>query len=334
MKWGIIGPGNIAHDFVNDFKHLSSLQQVVSVFNYRKKSAREFATEFGVAEIFTDLESFVTGTTAEIIYVATPHTKHFEEVKACLNAGMHVLCEKPLGINRMQYEELYKLAAEKKVYLMEGMWLRFLPHITRLLEQVNSGSIGKVLSVKASMCFNAPDDPNSRYFDPELGGGSLLDLGIYTVFLGILLLGKPDIIKAVGHLTDQGIDDTCSILFGYNDGRHAILESSLLYNTDQPAVVIGDKGQINILNPWFEKSGGLEIHRDNQEIEKWPSEWAGHGLQFEADAVINDIREGRTSNATYTPELSLAVIDAIDEIRRQLGIVYEKYEESPARSER
>ncbi|MET0634897.1 MAG: Gfo/Idh/MocA family oxidoreductase [Chitinophagaceae bacterium] len=327
MKWGIIGPGNIARDFVRDFEQLSSLQQVVSVFNHRKKAAREFADEFGIQGVYTDLEQFIRETTAEIVYIATPHTKHYDEVKACLEAGLHVLCEKPMAINREQYEELYELARQKKCYLMEGMWLRFLPHITLLLEQVNKGSVGKLLSIRASMCFKAPKDPDSRYFDPELGGGSLLDLGIYTVFLSLLLFGEPDEIKATGHLTDQGIDDTCVIIFNYKDGRHAILESSLMYNSNEPAIITGEKGSIQLLSPWFEKSPGLEIHYDEKEVERWPVDWQGHGLHFEAKAVLQDISAGMRNNQLYSPELSLGIISAMDEVRKQLGVFYTQNEE-------
>ncbi|RYY62213.1 MAG: Gfo/Idh/MocA family oxidoreductase [Chitinophagaceae bacterium] len=329
MRWGIIGPGSIAHDFVRDFEQLGTMEQVVAVYNHRKKSAKDFAGEFGVESVFTELDRFIREGNAEIVYISTPHTKHYDEVKACLEGGLHVLCEKPMAINRDQYAELYQLASARNLYLLEGMWLRFLPHMEKLLAQVGDGAIGKVMSVKASMGYKAPEDPDSRYYDPELGGGSLLDLGIYTVFLAVLLLGKPDSIMATGHLTDQGIDDACAIVLGYEDGRHALLESSLLYNTDQPALVSGDKGSIHILSPWFEKSAGLEIHLDeNKEIKKLPVEWAGHGLHFEAAAVLQDIKKGKRTNALYNPELSLTIIGVMDEVRRQLGISYEENEET------
>ncbi|RYY54104.1 MAG: Gfo/Idh/MocA family oxidoreductase [Chitinophagaceae bacterium] len=329
MKWGIIGPGDIARNFVRDFSELSSLQQVSAIYNHRKKTAKEFADEFGVNEVFTDLDSFIREGDAEIVYISTPHTKHYDEVKACLAAGLHVLCEKPMAINRRQYEELYELAAMKNVYLLEGMWLRFLPHITRLLEQTEAGTIGRPLSLKASMCYQAPKDPDSRYFDPELGGGSLLDLGVYTVFLAVLLFGKPDSIAVTAHLTDQGIDDCCAILLGYADGRHALLESSLLYNTQQPAVLTGEKGEIHILTPWFEKSPGLEIYpSEGGEPIRRPVEWQGHGLHFEAAAVLDDIAAGRTSNSLFTPAMSLEIITVMDEIRRQAGIGYDEEEKT------
>ncbi len=329
MKWGIIGPGSIAHDFVKDFDQLKTLQQVVSVLSHHEETAKEFAKEFSVQEVYTDLDKFVQETSAEIVYVATPHTKHYEEVKACLENGLHVLCEKPMGINHAQTSELYQLAKDSNVYLLEGMWLRFLPHIHRLKEEIDKGTIGKLISVNATMCYKAPKDPESRYYDPALGGGSLLDLGIYPVFLAIFLLGTPDRIRAIGHLTEKGVDDHCSILFGYDDGKHAILESSLLYNTELPAVVLGDEGTVSIRNPWFEKSPGLEIKIGADDATQWPTEWAGHGLWLEAEAVVEDIRNGRLSNALYSPGLSLDVIKVMDEIRKQVGIVY-KNENSEA----
>ena len=322
MKWAVIGPGSIAHDFINDFDEVDSHQELVSVVSHRRESAQEFADKFGVSEVYTDVSEFLANTTAEIVYVSTPHTKHFSEVKACLEAGLHVLCEKPMGINGDQYRQLYQTAKQHQCYLLEGMWLRFLPHIQMMLEQISNGTIGRVIAVKASMGFQAPRDPDSRYFDPELGGGSLLDLGVYTVFLAVLLLGKPDEIRCIGTLTDRGIDESVSILLNYKDKRHAVLESSLQYNTDLPAVVIGERGQISLLNPWFEKSPGIEIRTGEDEPDRRDVSWKGLGLHFEIAEVTGDIAAGRTTNEWYTPQFSLEVIDVMDEVRRQLGVRY------------
>lgn len=321
-KWGIIGPGNIAHNFAEDIKLVNPLQTIEAVFSDHEKSANEFADKFHIAKRFTSLDDFVNNSAADIAYIATPHPFHYEQIKACLQNKMAVLCEKPIVLNHDQLDELVELAAANKTFLMEAMWVRFLPSFTNLLKLINENTIGQITCIKASMAFKAPHDDSNRFFDPGKGGGSLLDLGVYCVFLSTLLAGKPSIIKAIAKLSDKKIDEACAILLAYNDDAYSILESSFLVNHNQPVQINGTKGIIRILDKWFEKSKGIEVELDDGNKIKIPLEWKGHGLHFEIEEVINCLLHKKIESELMPHELSRSVLLTMDEIRNQIGVFY------------
>jgi predicted dehydrogenase len=325
-RWGIIGPGTIAHQFVNDIGLLDSPQIIQAVLGHTEKHTDEFAKEFGVPQVFTDLHTFIEKAKIDIAYIATPHTLHYEQVLACLNKKIPVLCEKPMTINLDQCDELISASRLNNTFLMEGLWLRFLPSVQQLLQIIEKGEIGRIVSIKASMSFKAPYDPNSRLFNPELGGGSLLDLGVYPVFLALLLLGKPTTIKAIGTLSDQGVDEDCSVLFHYKNGQRAILESSLVTQTEIPAEITCEKGTIRILHPWFEKAAGVEVYLFDEGKTIYPCQWPGHGLQFEAEEVLTCISNNKIESDRLPHEFSQMMMSVMDEIRRQIHVTYEMYE--------
>jgi predicted dehydrogenase len=325
-RWGIIGPGNIAHDFAKDLQHVSTPQTIQAVLGKSKKSTESFVQEFNVPQVFTDLDEFVEKAAIDAAYIATPHTFHYEEVMACLQHRIPVLCEKPMTINSDQCEELIRTAHDNKTFLMEGMWIRFLPSIQHLLQIIACGDIGKIVSIKAAMCYKAPHDPHSRFFDPELGGGSLLDLGVYPVFLSLLLMGKPHTVKAIGTLSEEGVDEDCSILFHYKTGQRAILESSLTSSAVTPAEITGEKGIIRILNPWFEKASGLEVHLYDEGKVIYPCQWEGRGLQFETEEMLNCIRNNKIESDLLSHDFSRNLIGLMDEIRSQVRVTYDMYE--------
>jgi predicted dehydrogenase len=325
-RWGIIGPGKIAHDFANDLALLESPQQLQAVLGHSTKSTEAFAREFNIPQTFIDQEEFINNAEIDVVYIATPHTLHHEQALACLNRSIPVLCEKPMTINLGQCNELIAASQLNNTFLMEGMWIRFLPSIQQLLYFIERGDIGKIVSIKASMGFKAPHDPDGRFFNPELGGGSLLDLGIYPVFLALLLLGNPDTVKAIGTLSDKGVDKDCSILFQYKNKQHAILESTLLCQAQMPAEITGEKGTIKILNPWFEKTEGLEIDIYDKGKIVYPCRWEGHGLQFEAKEVLKCISENKISSSILSHEFSKTMISVMDSIRKQIHVTYEMYE--------
>lgn len=326
MNWGIIGPGSIAHDFANDLQLIRDKQKVTAVLSHKKDSARSFAEEFGVPGVYTDIDSFLKDDSIGAVYIATPHPMHFEQALACLRKKIPVLCEKPMTINAAQCEELIAMSRKQNTFLMEGMWIRFLPGIQNAVSLIKEGKIGKIVSIKASMCYKAPADPKSRYFDPKLGGGSLLDLGIYPVFLAYLMLGQPESIKAIGTLSEKGVDEACSILLHYANGEQAILESSLLKQTDMPAEITGEKGVIKILDPWFEKSPGVELQEYEKEKETYPTEWKGHGLQFEAMELLRCVEAGQIESEYMSHGFSLGMMRVMDEVRNQINVTYEMYE--------
>lgn len=325
MQWGIIGPGNIAHQFVKDLALVSTPQKIKAVLGHHDEKTKAFARRYNIAFACTGLEEFIHKGRPGIVYIATPHTLHYEQALACLENKIHVLCEKPLTINAEQCNHLIEVSHKNNVFLMEGMWIRFLPSLKHVIEIIEKGMIGDIISVKASVGFKAPHEDN-RFFDPGLGGGSLLDLGIYPVFLALLFQGKPDTIKAIGKLSDKGVDESCNVLFGYNNGASAVLESSLLIQTGHPAEITGDKGTVRILHPWFEKSAGIELLRDGKQKILYPCMWEGHGFQYEAEEVLRCIGKGEIESELLSHDCSLRVLETMDEIRRQIHVAYEMYE--------
>lgn len=325
-NWGVIGPGKIAHDFANDLKLVNGQQRITAVLSHREKSANDFGNEFKIPHRFTNLEDFIKNGQVEVVYISTPHPFHYQEIKACLKNKIPVVCEKPIVLNQEQHRELLDLSKENETFLMEGMWLRFLPSIRKLMELIGQKKIGEIIHVKAAMYFRAPKDGNNRFYDPEKGGGSLLDLGVYCIFLSTLLLGVPQSIKAVGRLSSEGIDEACAMLLSYSDGRYSIQESSLLKDQNGPAEIYGTEGVIRILDPWFEKSSGLQIELFNGDKEEIPLKWDGHGLQFEIEEVIKCLEEGKIESSLLPGSFSTNVLQIMDTIRQQINVFYDQYE--------
>lgn len=327
FNWGIIGPGSIAKDFTNDLKYVRRPQAVTAVLSHRKKSAVEFAEQYKVKSYYTDLKKFLDHQHIDAVYIATPHTFHFDQALACLERGIPVLCEKPLVINASQAKKLHAASKKNKTLLIDGMWIRFLPSIQKVLQLISSGAIGKVRSVKASMSYHAPKNKNNRYFDPELGGGSLLDLGIYPVFLAQLLLGVPQKIKAIGNLSKEGIDETCAALFQYKNDEHAFIESSIITRTELSAEIGGDKASIKILSPWNEMPEAIVVTaNDGKKTKRYPCKWKGRGFQYEVEEVLRCIKNGQTESRLYDHQFSIDIMETLDKIRRQIDVKYKSVE--------
>lgn len=325
-KWGIIGPGNIATTLVNDLAFVNSPQKVTSVLGHTAQTTFEFAKKFEVPDYYTSLKDFISNRNVDAVYIASPHPQHFEQALACLENKIPVLCEKPMTINADQCAQLIATAKFNNTFLMEGMWIRFLPSIRQVISMIEQGIIGKITSIRASMSYKAPHDPDSRYFDPASGGGSLLDLGIYPVFLSMLLLGKPSSIKAIGKLSEEGVDEACSALLHYNNGSHTTLESSLVSTLDIPAEIVGEHGIIKILPPWFEKSGGIELQLNGEGKIIYPSHWEGHGLYYEVEEVLSCIRNNEIESQLLSHCFSLDMIKVLDHIRNKIKVTYDMYE--------
>jgi predicted dehydrogenase len=323
FKWGIIGPGAIAREFAHDIKRITSLRhEIVAVMSHKMDSAVAFAEEEHVPLFYTDIELFLEKGGMDAVYIATPHVFHHRETLRSLQHNIPVLCEKPMGMNEEQVKEMIALSAKHSTFLMEAMWIRFLPSISKVLSLLNDQVIGNILCVKADMSYKAPRDMDNRYFNPELGGGSLLDLGIYPVCLALLLLGKPDEIKAWARLSQDKIDEGCAALFHYPHGVYAIVESSLVIQTELVATVYGDKGKIRILRPWNETPERIVVELYDGQIQEYPCEWEGRGLQFEAEEACRCIMAEQIESEKFSHLFSIQLIETMDEMRRQTGIVY------------
>lgn len=257
----------------------------------------------------------------DIIYIATPHTSHYENTLMCLENGVPVLCEKPFTITRDQLQRLVNTARKHKVFLMEAIWTRFLPTIQKVLEIKESGVLGEIKAVYADFGFKAPIDPASRSYNLDLGGGALLDIGIYPVFLSLLLLGKPSEIKSFAVLSETGADESCSILFKYPEGRMANLACTMTAETPSEATIIFENGRIRIHRKWFAPSSLTIIHSDEKR-EELTFDYHGNGYEYEVIEAMKCLNSGLTESRDLPLNFSLDLMGLLDKIRSQCGIRY------------
>ena len=323
FTWGIIGPGNIAAEFAHDLSLVKNARhRIGAVLSHDLDKAASFAEKEDAPQYFEDINAFVNKARVDAVYIATPHPLHYEETLVCLQHKIPVLCEKPLAMNGRQVQEMVKTAEDNHTFLLEGMWIRFLPSINKVLSLIESDLIGKIVSIKADMSYKAPYDPHSRYFDPALGGGSLLDLGIYPIFLTHLLLGKPAQIQAIARLSAKQIDEACAAIFRYPGGSYAIIESSLITQTELIATVYGEKGKLQITAPWNEKPPEIITGIYGEEARHHPCQWEGRGFQYEAAEVYDCVKQGKLYSEKFCHRFSVDLMATMDAIRQQTHIVY------------
>lgn len=325
MHWGIIGPGNIAKEFAEDLKHVESAAcEVGAVLGREPAQTAEFVKAHG-GFLVNNINEFLNSK-PDAVYIATPHPLHFEQAADCLNNKIPVLCEKPLAINEKQVKALVDLSKKYNTFLMEGMWTRFLPSFQFLFSVIQSGTIGNVLHLHADMSFIAEKNKNNRFFNPELGGGSLLDVGIYPIYLGYFLLGNPDKIFACGKVNEANIDETCGIMLKYANGNYAMLESSIITQTEGSAWIYGSEGTIRIKKPWTEQPEKIEVTINNESSFRHVPSWQGRGFQYEVEEVIKCLQDEKTESDILPHSASINVVKIMDEVRSQLGIVYPTHE--------
>lgn len=275
FHWGLIGLGKIAHKFARDLALLPEAR-LYAVASRSQEKADRFAAEYGAAEAYGNYGELLSCPELDAVYIATPHSLHLENSLMCLESGLPVLCEKPLALNGGQVEKVIHKAREKEVFLMEALWTRFHPSTRKVLELIEQAAIGEVLSVRADFGFRADFDPRSRLFDPALGGGALLDIGIYPVFLAYLLLGPDPEISARAVYGATGVDEECGITFRYPGGQMAHLHCSFRAHTRTEAFIYGTEGTIQLLPRWHEPTD-IQIRWNQGREENLSFEKKGHG---------------------------------------------------------
>ncbi len=316
IKWGIIGPGKIAHKFTADVM-LFDNAEVVAVASRSLDRAQEFASTFGIKNTFGTYQELFEFDGVDIVYIATPHRFHKELTIQAMQAGKHVLCEKPLGINFKEVEEIVLEAKKANVFMMEGLWSRFNPSIQKAKEFVESGKIGLVSYLHADFAFYALDrGEDSRLLNPELASGSLLDIGIYPVFLSYLLFGKPEHIHAFSNFMDNGTEVQTSILFKYQNAL-SVLYSGLLGASKMEAEISGEKGQIFIHPRWHE-ANGLSLKTENG-VEDFDLPLRGNGFVHEIEEVHNCLKNNEIESVLWSHRNSLELAELLDTIRTKVG---------------
>lgn len=320
-KWGIIGPGKIAAKFA------ASLQQVPgavlqAIASRDKNRARQFAQQFGAKTTYTDYTELVRDTEVDIVYIATPHSFHHAHALLCLQHKKPVVCEKPLTLTYASAQEMVAAARNANVFFMEGMWTRFFPAIHKTVELIKQGAIGDVKFLQADFGFNAPFDTSSRLFDVKLGGGSLFDVGVYPLFLALLILGEPSEVQSKSHLSSTGADEQTSITLYYNSGQIASLHSSIVTSTPIQAVITGTKGSITLPSPWF-KPNTVVFKKDEQEAETFSFPYTGFGFECEIQEVMHCLDNGLLESPLMPLNFSLLMSRTLDTVCRQNDLQYE-----------
>ena len=254
----------------------------------------------------------------DVIYIATPNNMHYENVKMCLQAGKHVLCEKPFTTSAAQAQELYALAEEKGLFLMEGFWIRFLPVLQKMQELIKEGKLGEIRYIRSEYGFVAKGDRKARKFNPQLGGGALLDIGIYNLgFLNMIMGKNPDSFTSDVHMTDVGTDDFSVIHLHYSQengqGAEAVATTAIGLDIQRKAAVIGTKGSIYLDD--FQKAETMTVSLSDGEEYEIEIPFEINGFEYQIREASNCIREGRTHSGIYTPQMSLQTLSLIDDIR-------------------
>jgi predicted dehydrogenase len=321
VRWGILGTGDIARQFASDLNGLDDAT-LLAVGSRRQETADRFGDTHGIPKRYATYEALVADPEVQAVYVATPHPLHCENTLLALDAGKAVLCEKPLAMNMAEGERMMARAREKGCFLMEAMWTYFLPAIKEVEAVIASGAIGDVRMVRADFSFWADRDEDSRLFNREMGGGSLLDVGIYPIALATLLLGEdPEAILSTPDIGKSGVDEQVGMLFRYDDGRMAVLSSGIFTDGNCEAVVSGTKGHITI--PSFFNATGFTVTREEgEQVETHTCERAGFGYGYEALEVHRCLREGLLESDRMPHRASRALFRIMDGMRKEWGLRY------------
>ena len=323
IRWGILGCGRIARKFAADLRLVADAE-LTAIASRNKETLELFAKDFPCNHLHNSYESLVVNNEVDVIYVATPHSHHYEHTILCLNHDKAVLCEKAFAINSRQAMEMVKTAKERKVFLMEALWTKFLPHYKKLQELLQQKALGDIKSVLVNFGFKTSDQSPRRLFDPLLGGGTLLDIGIYNVFMAISVLGKPDAIEATMTPSSTGVDEQIAVLFKYNSGAMAQLFSSFVTNLPIQAEINGTEGNITLTTRFYEPSATIQLYRQlpgENEIIAVEKE-AGFGYQYEARHVNECLKNGITESPVMTHADTLLLMEILDRIRNKARIEY------------
>ncbi|MHB8514734.1 MAG: Gfo/Idh/MocA family protein [Dehalococcoidia bacterium] len=352
IRWGILGTGGIARGFAEDLRGIPDAQ-LLATGSRSAESADRFGAALGVPRRYGSYEALAGDPDVDIVYVATPHARHRDDCLLALGAGKPVLCEKPFTLNAAEAREVVERARARRLFCMEAMWTRFLPIVADARQRVLRGEIGALRTIFAD--FGAPTERRSdnRFFDPRLGGGALLDRGVYGVSLAHWYFGAPATVQAVASMGDTGVDEQDAVLLGWPDGRMAVITASLVARTHNTAMLVGTTGSILQHEPFYgppgitvtrypppRRAGAGAGHRSNPALSAMKravrravqpvrrrgtyvrARTNGHGYRYEAIEAMRCLRAGATESAVMPLEESVQIMETMDRARAQWGLVY------------
>ena len=320
LRWGILATGWIADLMVKDLQLTG--RPVTAVGSRSQASADRFAARFGIAKAHGSYEALCADPNVDIIYVATPHPMHADNAIMALNAGKHVLVEKAFTINAREAQAIVEVATARKLVVLEAMWTRFLPHMVRIREIVRSGMLGEVRSVIADHTRDLPADPSHRLNALELGGGALLDLGIYPIAFAWDILGRPEEIMSMARFKATGADAEIATMFRHANGAMSTTISTSDNLGRNTATVLGSKARIEIDPTWYVPTTYRVIDNDEKVIEERTYPVEGRGMQYQAAEIERLVTEGKLAGDILPPAESVGIMQTMDTIRSQIGLRY------------
>ena len=315
LRWGLIGTGWIADSFAADLACTDS-GRVVAVGSRRIETANRFADRFEIPNRHGSYEALVADPEVDVVYVATPHPLHHPNTLLALRAGKPVLVEKPFTMNAVEARELVAAARAEKLFCMEAMWTRFLPHIAQIRRLVAEGALGEIVTVSADHGQWFAKDPEFRLFAPELGVGALLDLGVYPVSFASMLLGAPSSIVALIDPAFTGVDGQTSMLFGYDSGAQAVLSCTLSAKSSTRAAIVGTEARIEIDGDFYTPTSFTLITRSGERT-RYDEPHQGRGLWHQADEVARCLREGLLESPLMPLDESISIMQTLDAVLAQ-----------------
>lgn len=327
MRWGVLATGGIAHTFASALRTAGI--DLVAVGSRQGPSARQFAERFDIARWHDSYERLAADPDVDIVYIATPHPFHLENALLMLDHGKHVLVEKPFALNAVQAETIRVAAAERGLLAMEAMWTRYLPHMVRVRELVRCGALGDVRALTATHAGLLPVDPRHRINAPGLGGGALLDLGIYPVSFAWDMLGAPTSMAAQARLGETGVDTEVATVFTHGSGALSTTLSSSRSEGTTTAHILGTDARIDIDDTWYRVTDFRLIAPGGRVIETYESHVDGNGMQYQALAAERYIADGLRDSPVLPLAQVVAILGTLDDIRAQIGLRYPDETENP-----
>jgi predicted dehydrogenase len=320
VRWGILGAGRIAEKFAAALNYTEGAE-LCAIASREAEKGKAFAAAWKASRQYTDYEALAKDPDIDIIYIATPHAFHYEHSFLCMAHGKAVLCEKPMALNYSQVSAMVGEARERELFLMEGMWTRFMPSINKAKELIDRGVIGELRHIDAGFGFEAPYDVQGRLYNRALGGGSLLDVGIYPVFLASFFLGMPSAIQSMASKAPTGVDSYCHALLQYPGGQTAHIFSAINVQTGLQAEITGTKGRLILPRPWY-KSEQLLLELNSGETSSFSFPRGCNGFEYEIQEVMDCVANGFTECPALPLDFSLQMSRVVDEIGRQAGVGY------------
>ncbi|MDC0707164.1 Gfo/Idh/MocA family oxidoreductase [Stigmatella sp. ncwal1] len=321
LRWGVLAPGRIAGGFVWALHHHTG-QRVHAVASRDLERARGFAAKYGVPRAYGSYEELVADPGIDIVYVASPHSEHKRQALLAIAAGKHVLVEKPLALNAAEAREIAGAARAARVFAMEAMWSRFFPRTALLGRLLRDGVLGDIRLVTADFGGRFDFDPEGRIFNPALGGGALLDIGIYPIWFAHFVLGAPTRVLATGELAQTGVDGQSALVLSTDTNAQALLHTTLFANTPIQAAVSGTLARIHVDAPFIAPGGFTLISHTSDARLHWNDSSdvrESEGLAYQASAVAQHIADGLTESPLHPLDFTIAVLETIDTARRQVG---------------